>query len=623
VRQTPTVRRTSDLRQAASLRHGASLRRILLLSRLLLALSLVAALGGAPLLCQSSSTSSSSSSPGSQVQDEPQNQPARARIAEVEPGDTAVTLETNEALFYLAASLNACGYDADVEHSEPVRLAIRAEMEAAAASNSAVRDARTALCHYIEQHRLAEPGRTVSQYVSLAMYLTPPPELTLSASELDIPPDSAQVVNVLPLLRTFAEAADLNAIWIHHRPDYEALLQQVHDPVAQAVLQVNLYLRQPVSSYDGRRFLVLLEPMLSPAQVNARIYANDYIIVASPSPQQKDGVRIDLLRHTYLHYVVEPLVYSRPTATERLLPLLRPVQDAPIDFQYKSDINALITECLIKAIESRLLVIDTPKPMKPRAAVRTREVLAQYDADMLVYNRETEVQRLKLVDKDMSEGWTMTGYFAEQLVQTEKDGTPLRDEIGPMIYGIDVSRELHRDQQILFVKEHQSDVMQSTAPRAPLTKIDLAEQKLLKGDKVGAAQLAEQALEDKSLDHGQAEYVMAQVDVVSGEMDKAFDGFSAVLVDTHNPRTIAWSHVYLGRLYDTMSGDHRTQALGEYKAALAVPQIGTDARAAAETGLKTPFGGPHRAAQDEDDKDFDPTGAKEKLEYKPDAPQPK
>ena len=73
----------------------------------------------------------------------------------------------------------------------------------------------------------------------------------------------------------------------------------------------------------------------------------------SPTGQEKNSVRLDLIRHTYLHYVVEPMVYSRATAMDRLLPLLRPVQDAPLEFQYKSDIVALLAECLIKGIEAR------------------------------------------------------------------------------------------------------------------------------------------------------------------------------------------------------------------------------------------------------------------------------
>ena len=145
----------------------------------------------------------------------------------------------------------------------------------------------------------------------------------------------------------------LHFIWIHHRAEYEALTARVHDPMVKMILGTNIYLHQPVSSYDGRRFLVLLEPMLSPALTNARIYGFDYIIVMSPDNSAGDPVRMNEIRHIYLHYVVEPMVYSRGQAMERIQPVLRGVADAPIEFTYKSDAVALITECLIKAIEAR------------------------------------------------------------------------------------------------------------------------------------------------------------------------------------------------------------------------------------------------------------------------------
>ena len=79
---------------------------------------------------------------------------------------------------------------------------------------------------------------------------------------------------------------------------------------------------------------------------------------------------MDQIRHIYLHYVVEPMVYSRGTAMERIQPLLRSVQDAPLEFFYKSDVVALMTESLIKAIEARMYVIAAAPPPKPKSKDR-------------------------------------------------------------------------------------------------------------------------------------------------------------------------------------------------------------------------------------------------------------
>ena len=112
---------------------------------------------------------------------------------------------------------------------------------------------------------------------------------------------------------------------------------------------------------------------------------------------------MDQIRHIYLHYVIEPMVYSRGSAMERIQPLLRGVQDAPLEFFYKSDVVALITECLIKAIEAHLYVIDRPAPKKASAA-RTRAELELYAEQKAIYDRETDLAREKLVTLDETPG---------------------------------------------------------------------------------------------------------------------------------------------------------------------------------------------------------------------------
>ena len=49
-------------------------------------------------------------------------------MAKIERGGAAVTLETSEPLFQVAAALNACGYDADLDKSAPVRAEVRARI---------------------------------------------------------------------------------------------------------------------------------------------------------------------------------------------------------------------------------------------------------------------------------------------------------------------------------------------------------------------------------------------------------------------------------------------------------------------------------------------------------------
>lgn len=581
-----------------------------------------------------SSSSSSSSTPSDRAAD--QGPVARPRAAQVEKGGAAVTLETSEPLFQLIAGLNACGYDADLDKSAPVRAKIRAEMNEALAGSEEARASRDALCNYVRLHHQGDTGLDVGQYVSLALYLSPPPELTPNVSELDLPPQASGVVNVLPLLRTFAEAVDLHLIWLRHRAEYEALTARVHEPMVQMILATNIYLHQPVSSYDGRRFLVLLEPMLSPNLTNARIYGTDYIIVTSPDNtpapgsgatladlQATDPVRLAEIRHIYLHYVVEPMVYSRGSAMERIQPVLRGVQDAPLEFFYKSDAVALLTECLIKAIEARTFVIAAAAPKKP-GGIRSRAEMDQYDAEKLAYEKQTALEQIRLVGTDERQGWVLTSYFYDQLGVMSKTGDGLRDEIAQMIYGMDVDGERKRAETIQFVKDVPPDPLRPAYKPRKIEGLDLAEVDLMKGDSNGAADLAEAALADPAGDHGRARYMLARIDLMAGDPEAAMKGFEETLTLSKDPRTLAWAHIYMGRLYDSENPPEREKAVAEYKTALEVRDSKPDTKLAAEAGVKKPFALPARAKQvEDDDKDFDPTGKKEKEAYKPDAPKEK
>ena len=48
-----------------------------------------------------------------------------------------------------------------------------------------------------------------------------------------MPPDSTYVLGFVSLLKTYYGAAKLHAIWLKHKPEYLALIDRYHEPVAQ------------------------------------------------------------------------------------------------------------------------------------------------------------------------------------------------------------------------------------------------------------------------------------------------------------------------------------------------------------------------------------------------------
>ena len=297
----------------------------------------------APAVAFSQSSSSSSQPGGRQSSSSPDFVREKAPSL-VDPAGPTISLVSSEPLFIMAAGLNACGYNEGLEESAPVRKRVRDEMNLVLSKSEDARNKRDHLCLYIAQHRMTGGERDISQYISLALYLTPPPEMETSVELTEMPPDSTQVVEIVPLLRDFAAAVDLHGIWLAVHRTYDTEADQIHDALSQMIVSTNFYLKMPAETYNGRRFVVVVEPMLSPSAINARIYGTDYVVVVSPT---NGKIRMTDVRHTYLHYVIEPLLYVRANAIDRTQPILKEIREAPLEFRYRSDTVALTVEWLI------------------------------------------------------------------------------------------------------------------------------------------------------------------------------------------------------------------------------------------------------------------------------------
>ncbi|HTV82641.1 MAG TPA: hypothetical protein VME18_08320 [Acidobacteriaceae bacterium] len=558
------------------------------LRRFLLPSGLLAALLAAPCLAQQnvpvpSPAPGTVPAPAAQL---PPSAQAGKGPALLDPAGPAVSLQTSEAMFDLAVALNACGYDDGLNESNPVRQAVREEVNEATQASAAARDDRDQLCLYIDQHKLEDPAQNVAQYVSLALYLSPPPQLTPSVDEQDLPPDANGVLLMLPLVRKFASDIDLHVIWLENRPAYDAILDALHGPLSQMIVNTNYYLKMPASIATGRRFLVVIEPMLSPEETNARVYGTNYVVVASPKNGQ---IPMRLVRHVYLHYQIEPLLYSRQNDMIRMQPILRTVDYAPLPFNFKNDIVALVVESMIRAIEARIMntgvqIVKVPAGL-PRSQAEPYEIAhnesLQKDADV----------REQAVDHSMQQGFVITRYFYNQMLAFEKTPQSLSEAIGPMVYGMDVDAIIHQARETTFDQQWEGEMM-GREPQQ-LVGLDLAEMKLMKGDVAGASALAEMAIQDHTGDPGRAEFILARADLMNNQVDQAVAAFQKTLAESKDARYLAWSHIYLGRIDDVE--DERPQALAQYRAAMDARDGQPDTLAAAQSGLKKPFALPPQA----------------------------
>jgi len=514
----------------------------------------------------------------------------------VDPAGPTISLVSAEPVFLMAAALNACGYDDGLEESAPVRKRVREEVNQALANSEDARNKRDHLCLYIAQHRMTGGALDIAQYISLALYLTPPPELETSVELTEMPPDSTQVVEIVPLLRDFVAAVDLHSIWLVVHPIYDKEADQLHDPLSRMIVSTNLYLKMPAETYNGRRFVVVIEPMLSPRTINARIYGTDYVVVVSPV---NGTIRMSDVRHTYLHYMIEPLLYLRSNALSRTQPILKEVRDAPMEFRYRSDTVALTVECLIKAIEARIM--DTGIPVYKIPANIDRSDLPRYERERQAYQQKVDAVRIATMRHDMTQGFVLTQYFYEQMLQFEKDPVSLKDTMGEMVYSMDIEQQIHRARNLDFDKEADGDVLTRSKPRK-LTGLDLAEARLAAGDVATASSMARQALSTHSDSSdssnssdslvavavsARAEFILARVAILTGHPDQAIKGFQRTLATSKDMRLLAWSHIYLGRMLDLDC--KRDEALTEYKEAMKTRDGQLDTRLSAERGIKAAY----------------------------------
>ncbi len=577
--------------------------------------SLLAVVFPASLCAQSSSSSQSQPSP-SQSSSSGNSFPgdnesgAQSYVREktpslVDPAGPTISLVSPEPVFLMAAGLNMCGYDDGLQSSAPVRQRVRDEINKALAGSEEARKSRDALCLYVAQHRMTGTQLDIAQYISLSLYLTTTPELKITVQLADMPPDATQVADVVPLLSKFVKEVDLHGIWLTLRRTYDDAADQLHGPLSNMMVKTNLYLKMPAPTYDGRRFIVVIEPLLSPNTVNARIYGTDYVVVLSPAGGE---VHMTDVYHIYLHYLIEPLLFSRHNALEREEPILKEIREAPIAFRYRSDTVALTVECLIKAIEARNL--DTGIPNYKMPANFERSELPRYAHERQLVEQKQEAVRQALVDHDMRQGFVLTQYFYTAMIQFEKDSVSLPDTMGEMVYGMDVDQQVHRAREIQFDQVADGEVLGRNQPHK-LEGIDLAESKLSSGDIAGAAEMAKEVLSkqpagaEPTRDVAHAWFILARTAIMTGHPEDAINDFQKTLATAKEQRLLAWSHIYLGRMLDLDC--KRDEAVSEYKLALTVRDGRDDTLVAAERGVKTAYSvNGHTCEADADDEPADP-----------------
>jgi tetratricopeptide (TPR) repeat protein len=279
------------------------------------------------------------------------------------------------------------------------------------------------------------------------------------------------------------------------------------------------------------------------------------VLTPSPEPQVFD------VRHGYLHYLLDPLSIKYADELKKRKGLGDYALPAPaLEDYYKSDFLLLATECLIKAVESRL-------DKKPAA-----------------------------VDQALSEGYILTPHFAEQLLVYEKQEQSMRLFYPEMVTSISLRKEEKRLENVQFAAQKPTRkakvVPAERRPELPAAykTLEQAETEAYSNKNLEKAkQLYRRVLEqsDEKPLHARSYYGLARIAAMERDPELAEKLFQKTLECSPNPQTEAWAHVYLARLAD--AAGEREQAVQHYKAAAGIAGASTAAHDAAEKGLQQAF----------------------------------
>ncbi len=464
----------------------------------------------------------------------------------------SVVLDSNEQLDTVLAAINAVGYDTGlgVDTGNTTRDDVRALL---AKEHISVLPELAKL--YADHHDPNDAAADLGQFVSLALFLKPPPNFGFTLPEPDLPPDARVLRGMMPLLKTFYQQAGFLELWGRLRPRYAAEIEQYSPAVRRAIELSDAYLRSPAGEYLGRTYTIYLTLLGSPGQEAARIYQENYYLVVTPSKQPK----IDEIRHQYLHFLLDPLALKYAPEIQQKQSLSSIARQAPaLSLDFKEDFSLLLTECLIKAVELRM-----DKTPKAEAQKKVRELAAS--------------------------GLILVPYFYDALANYEQQESALSVFYKTMVLAIDLKAENRTLDSVSFT--------QPTGARGEGKALPvLTEEQRLIGNadnlfyegKYKEARAAYDAMLEKYPGNERALFGIGVVAANTRKPDTALEYFTKTLDVARDLRIATWSHIYLGRLDDLLG--KRQDALAQYRAALVTAAAYPTALAAAQEGLAKPFG---------------------------------
>ncbi|HUL34246.1 MAG TPA: tetratricopeptide repeat protein [Candidatus Eisenbacteria bacterium] len=487
----------------------------------------------------------------------PRPQPTHAPV-------TNITIDGNEAMFTTMCALYASGFDSEVSADNwstfraQLRTTLRRQQGPAV---DAVRD-------FYRKHTSNDLGEMLSAYVWFGIVSGPAPKFQPVLRRDELPPEVLPLEGFSEVLSHYYVEQDIGQLWRQVQPVYNQEIERLHDPISNIVLVANAYLRQLSDPSQPRTFTVIVEPLVGRI-TNVRNYGDHYSIILSGS----EDIPIDVVRHAYLHFLLDPLPLMYP----HVIAVKRPVYDiaakAPrLAPDLKDDFPSWFAECLVRAVELKLRKLS---PSEREVALSTN------DAD----------------------GYVLVRPVFTALTTYEQNEPSMRNYFPDMIRGIDVKAEVARASALTFAPPGSEQPAaklsgEAVTPKHHAAPADLptdqdtvaqltAGERFIADRNPRAAEAAFKAVLAKYPDQDRALYGLGLVALLDHDADRAREIFGKLTTGPHasaeDPMILAWSHVFLARVLDAEG--QLEESKSEYQAALAVQGAPARAQAAAQKEL--------------------------------------
>ncbi len=476
---------------------------------------------------------------------------------------TNVTVDGSEAMFTTMCALYASGFEGDInaDHWSTFRAQIREKtLQQQGPAVEAVRE-------FYQKHRLKEPGATLSRYVWFGLVSGPAPKFQPVLRRDELPPEVIELEGFSEILANYYTEQKIGQLWRQVQPVYNQDIEKLHESISQIVLVSTVYLREITIADNPRTFMIVVEPLVGRI-TNVRNYADHYAIILSGG----DDVPTDVVRHAFLHFLMDPLplMYSHTVVLDR--PLYEMAAKAPrLPEELHEDYFSWFSECMVRAVE---LKVKRGSPGERESALAT----------------------------DDSSGFVMVRPIFNALPGFEKSEPSMRIYFPELVRGIDLKAEKIRVAGITYAPaetraESEELAREDLAKRGPKVTTVPNDQEAIAALTNGERQIAEKnargaeasfrSVLAKYPDQIRAWYGLGLVALLDHDGPRAKEVFGRLTVGEHaatqDPMVLSWSHVYLGRVLEDDGELERAKA--EYQAAVGVQGAPAQAQQAAKRGL--------------------------------------